>query len=256
MVKGYKLTVAPNGARRRRTDHPALPMTTSEIEKTAFACYQAGADEIHLHVRENDGSHSLDTGRYQEAIDAITNIVPLMAIQITTEAAGKFSVVDQYNCLETLRPRAASISVREMARDVNLAARIYALAAEAGTSVQHILYTPECIAQLLLWRTDGIVPASMSDIIFVLGQYSPEVLAQPTDLAPFLTVIADHNLDWSVCAFGRNEHACLNEAVSQGGNVRLRFENNIEMRDGTLFKDNAASVAEFLQRTETIKIGL
>jgi len=96
----------------------------------------------------------------------------------------------------------------------------------------------------------------MSNIIFVLGQYSPEVLAQPTDLAPFLTVIADHNLDWSVCAFGRNEHACLNEAVSQGGNVRLRFENNIEMRDGTLFKDNAASVAEFLQRTETIKIGL
>ena len=99
MVKGYKLTVAPNGARRRRTDHPALPMTTSEIEKTAFACYQAGADEIHLHVRENDGSHSLDTGRYQEAIDAITNIVPLMAIQITTESAGKFSVVDQYNYL-------------------------------------------------------------------------------------------------------------------------------------------------------------
>ena len=99
MPKGYKLTVAPNGARRQKLDHPTLPITTLEIVKTALTCHQAGAGEIHLHVRENDGSHSLDTGRYQEAIDGITDVAPAMAIQITTESAGKFSVSDQYNCL-------------------------------------------------------------------------------------------------------------------------------------------------------------
>ena len=90
MAHNYKLTVAPNGARRQRVDHPALPLTTADIEQTALACYQAGADEIHLHVREDCGGHSLDVARYHEAIRVITDVAPSMTIQITTESAGKF----------------------------------------------------------------------------------------------------------------------------------------------------------------------
>jgi uncharacterized protein (DUF849 family) len=247
MAQAYKLTVAPNGARRHKSDHPALPITTADIEKTALACYQAGADEIHLHVREDDGSHSLDVGRYREAIHVVSDVAPSMTIQITTESAGKFSVSDQFHCLEALRPAAASISVREMARDEKLAAHAYALAGEAGTSVQHILYSPDCVKQLLVWRRAKIVPAHMSDVIFVLGQYAPEVLAQPNDLNPFLNTIAKHGLNWTVCAFGKNEHACLAAAVARGGNVRIGFENNTQMPDGTPFESNAASVTEFIK---------
>ncbi|MCP4385476.1 MAG: 3-keto-5-aminohexanoate cleavage protein, partial [Hyphomicrobiales bacterium] len=34
------LAVAPNGARLRRTDHPALPMTPDELARTASACLE------------------------------------------------------------------------------------------------------------------------------------------------------------------------------------------------------------------------
>ncbi|MFC3119632.1 3-keto-5-aminohexanoate cleavage protein [Jhaorihella thermophila] len=34
-------------------------------------------------------------------------------------------------------------------------------------------------------------------------------------------------MDWTVCAFGPAEHACLLQALRLGGNVRIGFENNL-----------------------------
>ncbi|UWQ26661.1 3-keto-5-aminohexanoate cleavage protein [Leisingera aquaemixtae] len=239
--------VAPNGARRARGDHPQLPVTPQQTAETAAACSAAGAHALHLHVRDGDGRHSLDAGRYREALEAVRESVPEMAVQITTESAGIYDVAAQFACLEALRPAAASVSVREMARDPDLAARAYALCAEAGTQVQHILYGPDCIARLRVWYQDGIVPAAMRDAIFVLGKYTPPVLARPEGLAVFQDAAADLGLSWAACAFGRNEQACLLAAVAAGGDARIGFENNIETPDGGLLADNAASVTAFVQ---------
>jgi uncharacterized protein (DUF849 family) len=245
-MKPYKLTVAPNGARLQQSDHPALPISISQTVQTAIACHGVGADEIHLHVRNADGSHSLDAGQYGEAISELATVVPDMSVQITTESAGVFDVAVQLECLQKLRPKAASISVREMARDADLAKRAYAVCADAGTQVQHILYSPECVAQLLAWRQAGIVHAAQNDVIFVLGHYNPPVLAVPDHLDTFLKTIDGHGIIWSACAFGKNEHACLSYAIARGGNIRIGFENNHQSADGTPFADNAASITAFL----------
>ncbi|OED46519.1 aminotransferase class-III [Rhodobacteraceae bacterium (ex Bugula neritina AB1)] len=239
--------VAPNGARRTGAEHPQLPVTPVQTARTAAACFAAGAGALHLHVRDDEGRHSLDPGRYREAIDAVQESAPGMAVQITTESAGIYDLAAQLGCLEALRPHAASISVREMARDPQLAACAYALCLETGTRVQHILYGPGCIARLKAWYMDGTVPDSMRDAIFVLGTYTPPVLARPEGLAAFRDATAELRLNWTVCAFGRNEHACLLAAVAAGGDVRIGFENNIETPEGGLLADNAASVAAFVQ---------
>ena len=49
-----KLMVAPNGARKVKKDHPAVPLTISETVETSKSCYIAGAGAIHLHVRDNE----------------------------------------------------------------------------------------------------------------------------------------------------------------------------------------------------------
>ncbi|ATG36775.1 hypothetical protein PhaeoP23_02671 [Phaeobacter piscinae] len=242
----YHLMVAPNGARRRQADHPGLPLRTAEIAATAAACQRAGADALHLHVRNRDGGHSLDAGRYRAAMAAVAEAAPGMAIQITTESAGIFDVADQLACLEALRPAAASVSVREMARDWTLAARAYAICAEAGTEVQHILYGPDCIAALRQAYTRGDIPAQMRSAIFVLGQYAPPRLAEASELCVFLEATADLDLDWGLCAFGRQEHACLLAGLEAGGRLRIGFENNTQAADGSEYPDNAASVAEFV----------
>ena len=46
------LTVAPNGGRKTKADHPALPLSPDELARTAAECLERGASMIHLHVRD------------------------------------------------------------------------------------------------------------------------------------------------------------------------------------------------------------
>lgn len=239
--------VAPNGARRTKDDHPALPMTLSEIVETARSCHAAGAHALHLHVREDDGTHSLDTGRYREALAELATAVPTLKVQITTEAAGIFDVPAQYKCLTEVAPRWASVSVREVARDAALAPKLYAACAEMGCEVQHILYDVDDIKLLQNWQLEGIVRPGQDSVLFVLGRYSAGQVSSPADLRPFRAAMPDVD-DWMVCAFGPDEHACLAAAAQEGGTLRVGFENSLTAEDGTPHVDNAASVAALLKR--------
>jgi uncharacterized protein (DUF849 family) len=243
--------VAPTGARRSKADHTALPITTDEIVATAVACHAAGAHALHLHVRDGEGRHSLDAGRYREALDELGARVSAMAVQITTESADIFDVAQQFACLKTVRPAWASISVREIARDPDLAPRVYAACAEQGTRVQHILYDTRDIATLRGWRQAGIVHAGQDEAIFVLGRYAPGQITAPADLDPFLTAWPAAR-GWMACAFGTREHACLAAAARMGGAVRVGFENSLTDADGRPHSDNAASVSALLTLIESI----
>lgn len=237
------LMVAPNGARKQKSDHPSVPLTIPEIAQAAFNCFHAGADSLHLHVRKADGAHSLDASLYKEAISAVKELVPDMPIQITTECAGIFDVPVQFQCLTSVMPDAASISVREIARDDSFAPSIYGFCADAKIKVQHILYDVEDVALLNEWYAKDWVPLDMGSVIFVLGQYQPMIPAQPENLAPFLDVSNGLALDWAICAFGQHELACAEAALRLGGNIRIGFENNILLPDGSPAKDNAQTVA-------------
>ena len=81
-----KLMVAPNGARPMKKDHPAVPITISETVKTAKACYEAGAEGIHFHMRDEEGCHILDSDLCKKALAELQKEVPNMHLQVTTEA--------------------------------------------------------------------------------------------------------------------------------------------------------------------------
>ena len=254
MARVFSVAVAPTGARRSKADHAALPVSSGEIAATARSCFDAGADTLHLHVRRNDGRHSLDAGRYRDAMAAIAEAAPDMAIQITTEAAGIYDVSDQFSCLRQLSPEAASVSVREMAQDEATAKKLYAFAGEAGTDIQHILYSVGDIARLRTWTDTGVIPKYMRSAIFVLGQYTPPVAGRPEDLLPLLSGATKLDLNWSVCAFGQDELACASAALKAGGNVRVGFENNTQLPNGRPARDNAELVA--LTVNEGLSLGL
>lgn len=247
-----RVTVAPNGARRGKDDHPQLPVTTSEIVTCARQCWQAGAHEIHLHVRDQNGAHSLSADRYRETIAALHAEVPDMAVQITTEAAGRYEVAEQFALLKDLKPNAASIAVRESLRAPDLVPHLYAFALEAGISVQHILYDRGDLDQLSRMIDQGMIPDTMRDVLLVFGAYSPPRLAQPEEVAPFVTAMQGAFPNWTVCAFGRNEPLVAKEAIRLGGHVRIGFENNIERPDGTLAKDNAENIARTVQTAQSL----
>jgi len=238
--------VAPNGARKTRTDHPALPLTPGELAATARACGAAGATALHVHVRDVEGRHTLDAAAYRAAVAAVRAASGLR-VQITTEAAGLFDVAAQIDCLrEGLAPE-ASVALREIERAPERLAEAYRVAEEAGTAVQHILYAPEDLTRLLGHLETGTIPASFNSVLFVLGRYTDGQRSAPEDLEPFLDTLGQAPLDWSVCAFGPREQDCLLHAIRRGGNVRIGFENNQLAPDGTPWPDNAAAVAALVE---------
>jgi len=246
MTKPF-IMVAPTGARRTQANHSALPVTIDEIVQTTRACHAAGAGALHLHVRDEAGQHSLDAGRYLEALAELDNSLPNLPVQITSEAAGLFDVTAQIACLKAVKPKWASVSVREVDRSPELADTLYGICEDNGTKVQHILYGPNDVALLAQRQAEGIVRADQTDAIFVLGRYTTGQTSDPADLQLFLDA-GQPPANWMICAFGQNEHRCLHEAAKVGGDLRVGFENNLLDENGQPFADNAASIAALCRR--------
>ena len=243
------LMVAPNGARRSKADHPALPMELDELVETARACHRAGARGIHLHVRDKDGLHSLDVGQYREAVAAVEQAVPGFFVQVTSESAGRFGVEAQMQMIRDLRPHSVSLALRELLRaPIDEARDFYHWARDAGICIHHIAYSPKELGDILHHIDNGLIPGRDHQVQLVLGTYDGSEPSRPQDIDAYQALIdprkGDLALDWMICAFGPAETACLVETARRGGKMRVGFENSLWNADGTLAKDNAARVAE------------
>jgi len=238
------IAVAPTGARRTPADHPALPVTADAIADTAAACRDAGAGMLHLHVRDSEGRHTLDPEAYREAIAAVrARVGEGMTIQITTEAAGRFSPAEQIAAVRAVRPEAVSVAWRELAPDARherAAITFLRWCRSRAIAVQVILYTPEEVAR---WREAEARFPEVAGLarLYVLGRYTGAP-GDPAEICAFRRADAGSAARWMVCAFGPRETACAAVAMALGGDVRVGFENNLILPDGATAPDNAALV--------------
>ncbi|MGE4169180.1 MAG: 3-keto-5-aminohexanoate cleavage protein [Candidatus Margulisiibacteriota bacterium] len=247
------VSVAPNGARKTKADLPNLPITPTELAAEAKACAEAGAILFHAHVREDDQRHSLDPARYAKAFEAIrAEVGDALILQASTETVGIYEPSDQIHLLKTLQPEAASIGIRELIPDPSFNAQAQAFLAwafDTGIHIQFICYSKEDVhyyAQLCL---DGVIPEhSVHFLLFVLGKKTG-TFAQVQDLDPFLEALSSFPFEvvWAVCAFGPLELDCMLNAVHHGGHVRIGFENNHQLADGSVAPSTAALVTQFKQ---------
>ena len=240
------VAVAPNGAYKNKTDHPAMPITDRELADTAAACLEAGAAMIHLHVRDNSGRHSLEPDHYQAAISAIENAVgDRLSIQVTSEAGGRYYPVDQIAAIRALKPRSVSVALREYLPDEQVyeAADFFAWLSRESILPQYILYCANDVKRYQALRRRGVIPDTPHWLLFVLGRYARDQQSEPRQVLPFLDVMTP-DVPWAACAFGRTELACVSFAAIQGGHVRVGFENNLLRKDGDIAADNAEQIAQ------------
>ncbi|MBL6782824.1 MAG: 3-keto-5-aminohexanoate cleavage protein [Alphaproteobacteria bacterium] len=253
------IMAAPNGARKTKADHPSLPMTIAETVAEASQCFEAGASILHAHIRDDDGKHSLDSNTYDKLLNEMAVSVPEMLVQITTEAAGIFTPQQQATCLFEVQPQFASIGVREMtgsgeAADLAFAADIYSRVKAQGTSIQHIVYSPDDLAYLITLKQHKVIPDGRLHALFVLGRYNPGFVSDPSELDGFLTDNINKLDSWMLCAFGASEYDSIIKAISHGGHGRIGFENNIYLKDGSLAPNTASLIAQIAD-TQSIAKG-
>jgi 3-keto-5-aminohexanoate cleavage enzyme len=240
------LSVAPTGARRTKKDHPNIPLTSKEISIEAARCADAGASLIHLHVRDSRGMHTLDPGIYQDAILAIRHSVQhRLIIQVTTESLGEYSPQEQMAMVRKLKPEAVSLCLREFLQDntnEHEIADFFSWLERERIGRQYILFSPNEVRLFINLHQRGIIPGDRQNVLFVLGRYATNQYSDPMHIHPFLEHFPPE-WNWSLCAFGAMETRCMATTVALGGHVRVGFENNIYLADGTIAPSNSVIVA-------------
>lgn len=172
-----------------------------------------------------------------------------MAVQITTESAGRFAADIQMEVALKAGADMVSASVREICRAGQATARsFYTDCANRGIAVQHIVYdVSDCDLLAEVLGRDDLHNAALQ-VIFVLGRYSNMGTSTPQELAPFLKWMASQGIkpDWAVCAFGPGETSCLTAAHREGGKCRVGFENSLHLGDGRIADGNAEKVEDLI----------
>ena len=249
------ITTAPNGAYKQLAAHPQVPLDTHSLAHTAKACLDAGASMLHLHIRDAQGRHSLDVNGYRNALAAVRAAVgDAMVLQITSEAAKVYAAPAQIAMVRELHPQAVSVGLREVDQPAIGEAGLsdfFGWLARERVMTQVILYDTADLHRWQDLRQRGVVPEAPWFLLFVLGRYTAGQTSSPTDLVPFVHAHTGGE-PWSVCAFGNTEHACVTAAAALGGHVRVGFENNLYLKDGTMAPDNAALVAQAAQAAHSL----
>jgi len=245
---------APNGARRTQADHPALPVTAGELADCAASLVDAGVSVLHLHVRDTEGRHTLASDAYRAAIRRILRRTGnALVLQVTTEAVGRYTREEQMSLVRELRPEAVSLALRELCPDDDAepgAAPFFAWLVAQRIWPQYILHSVEDVRRFEGMRRRGVFAQEHPSCLLVLGRYADQQPGGPVELDVLLSSADRERFPWSVCCFGSREQQAMLEALGKGGHVRLGFENNLLLADGSPAADNAALVRQFVAATE------
>jgi uncharacterized protein (DUF849 family) len=243
------ITSAPNGARRSRRDHPSLPVTPEQLAMEAASLLEQQVSVLHLHVRDTRGGHSLDPEHYKAAITAITaKTGNELVIQVTSESVGMYQREEQMDMVRAVRPEAVSLALRELCPDEAAesgAGRFYEFLQKERIWPQHILYTAGDVERFDQMRRRGVFAEEHPACLLVIGNYAGAQEGTVTELREKFAAADFSCFPWGACCFGANEHEVMLETLALGGHVRIGFENNVLLNDGTKAADNAQLIEQF-----------
>jgi uncharacterized protein (DUF849 family) len=250
------VTAALTGATTSKAQHAGIPHTPAEIATEARKAADAGAAQVHIHAKTDDGDPTFDDEvaaeiheRLREQSDVIVNF--------STGAFG-VSVAERTSYLRAGTPEVAALNMGSMnyakfdaERETFVFEEIFEnsfpdIAAFAET-MQEVGIKPEleCFdaghvrnAQPLLDRGDLDSPLHFSLVMGVLGgiEGTPAALLEQVRRLP-----ADAT--WQVIGVGNAQWPLVSTAAAMGGNVRVGLEDNFYLPDGTRATDNAELVA-------------
>jgi len=240
MTPSIIIAVAPNGARKTKQDHLAIPLTAKELGETAKSCLEAGASMIHLHVRDKYQKHSISVDLYREAIEQIRfQTDNSIYIQVTSESVRRYSPNEQFEMIHSLKPPAVSIGLREIRRESEAKISQHFIMMRANKVYpQVILYNNYDISMYKDWLQRGVLPGSAYPVLLVIGKQQKEGAFEVEDLNQTLINDLPYK-SWMTCGFGYQEFEVAQRTIQMNGNIRLGFENNDLLENKQVATDNA-----------------
>jgi uncharacterized protein (DUF849 family) len=253
---------------------PHLPITPRQIADSALEAAEAGAAQVHLHVRDPaTGRPSMELDLYREVVERIRARNTEVIVNLTTGPGGRF-VPDEAepsragpgttlttperrtSHVAALRPDVATLDLNTMNSGgqvvINTPGTVRRMAAAiraAGAAPEIELFDSGDIALLHDLLRDGSLAAPLV-CSFVLGvkygfQPSPETVLYARDLLP-------PGAEFTVIGTGRWCFPAVAQSVLAGGHVRVGLEDAVYLDRGLLAPSNAAMVEKARRIVETL----
>jgi uncharacterized protein (DUF849 family) len=229
-----RLKAAINGASAAGS-HPALPVTPEEMAAAARSARAAGADAIHLHVRDAGGEESLAGDDVATVLTAVRAACPGVPIGVSTGAWIVSDPAQRLRAIEGWRllPDFASVNFHE-ARAFEVAELLLSRGVGVEAGLWHLP-----AADLLV--ASGLAPRCLRVLIEPMQPDVESALANATAIAAALDRA---RVDAPRLLHGTEETAwpLLRAAAERGLATRIGLEDVFELPDGALAPDNAALV--------------
>ena len=245
------ITAAICGAEVTKEQNPAVPYTVEEIVREAKSAVDAGAAIVHLHVREDDGTPTQSKARFKECMDAIYKVCPDVIIIPSTGGAVGMSAEERLQPTE-LMPEMATLDCGTCNFGDDVFENTMPMMRAFGKRMMENNIKPEyeCFEMghldtVLNMARKGQVPGAPMQFNFVLGV--PGCTPSTVQNLAWLVNAIPAGSTWTATGIGRNAFTLAAAAIVMGGNVRVGFEDNLNLERGVLAKSNGELVAKVVR---------
>lgn len=252
------ITIATTGAHPQKKDNPNVPLTPAEIAEDIYACWKAGAAVAHMHMRNDDGSGSMDKEKFRQTVELLRGGHPDCDIVLNMTTSGALGVTDEDRMahVRELRPEMASFDCGSMnwlhtSVFLNPPKFLEQLGQNLqawGVKPEIEAFDPGMIANAQYYLKKGIlkaplhfqfcmgcangIPGTMKNLIFMKETME--------ELCPGST--------WSCFGVGRSAMTALYGAVALGGHIRVGMEDNVFYSKDRLADHNV----QFVERARRV----
>ena len=241
------ICVAITGSVPTKQDNPAVPISISEQIESTQECYELGASIAHCHVRNDDGTPSIDPDKYRRLKEGIEKYCPGMIIQLST--GGRSGHGFDRGKMLSLKPDMASLTVGSN----NFPTRVYENPPDLVDWLAEEMIKNSVKPEIEVFDLSHIHQAANLAkqnklqgnlyIQFVMGVKN----AMPADFDVFEYYIKTVNrllpkALWCGAGIGKNQRILNEWCIRLGGHVRTGLEDNIRIDKETLAPSNASLV--------------
>lgn len=225
------ITAALTGTLTPKEANPNIPMTPQEIARDAYACWQAGAAIVHLHMRDDMGKGTMDKEKFRETVEQIKSKCDVI-INLTSSGEVGATDEDRIAHLCELKPEMASFDAGTFnwmpsgvfMNSPQFLEKLGSVMLEHGIKPELEIFDSGMIHNTEYYMQKGLI-AKPPHYQFVLGVLGGA--RATTDNLVYLKNLLPPEATWSAFGIGKDHLPILYAAIALGGHVRVGLEDNI-----------------------------
>ena len=224
--------------------HPNLPVTIDALVDDGRQVIDAGASELHIHIRDQNGLESLHPDRVDATIRALRAQLPGTLIGIST---GAWIEKDDDRLLALIDTWKASPDYVSVNLGEKVAPALFEKLHRLGIGIEAGLAQAEDAARLLKL---GLAPFALR-ILVEAGEQDPDRAQAVAD--EILMVLRGSDAQKPILLHGTNASAwpLLRRAIESGFSTRIGLEDVSTLPDGSAAESNAELVTAAIDLART-----